>query len=92
MSDSMAICHADDLTDPRNAPIAPPVCACCHERVRPGLLESCSVPNCQYEDLCPYCRTKCVDCGRVHCLPHVDACECAATREQEEEEKRSEAA
>jgi hypothetical protein len=78
----MAICHADDRTDPRNALIAPPVCACCHERVKPGLLESCSVPLCQYEheDLCPYCRTRCVDCGRVHCMKHVDACEHTAGR------------
>jgi hypothetical protein len=86
----VAICPAHWSGNPNDpaAPIAPPVCACCNERVRPGLLESCSVPNCQYEDLCPYCRTKCVDCGKVHCLPHVDACEHAAARATEEEEKR----
>jgi hypothetical protein len=80
----VALCPTQWSGNPNDpaAPIAPPVCACCHERVKPGLLESCSVPLCRYEheDLCAYCRTRCVDCGRVHCMQHLDACEHTAEK------------
>lgn len=85
----MAICFADDLSDPRNAPIAPDICACCGEPLRPGEGESCERPGCQYdhEELCRFCRcVPCQDCGGVYCTQHMDCCECAAAKKTAEEE------